>query len=138
MIRVCLPEDQPQMMALWERVAGVGVNERDDSEEGIRLFLQRNPGCSFVAEEDGCIVGTILCGHDGRRATVYHLAVDSAYRNRRIATGLVSHVMQALHALGIGKVKAIVFADNELGAAFWTSSGWTLRSDIDYYDFSVR
>jgi hypothetical protein len=61
--------------------------------------------------------------------------VDSAYRNRRIATVLVSHVMQALHALASGKSKPSFFVRQRAGGRVLDNHPWTLRSDIDYYDF---
>ena len=38
----------------------------DDNKEGIEKYLKRNPTTSFVAVDDGKIVGCIMAGHDGR------------------------------------------------------------------------
>ena len=78
MIRVMKMEDYDQVYALWSRIHGFGLRSVDDSREGIRRFLERNPTTSVVAEEDGQIVGAILCGHDGRRGCLYHVCVDEA------------------------------------------------------------
>ena len=43
-----------------------GLNNSDDSKEGIQKFLDRNPETCFVAIQDD-IDGVILLGHDGRR-----------------------------------------------------------------------
>lgn len=74
-IRLDDPADYPQVYALWCSTPGMGLNNLDDSEEGITRYLQRNPTTCFVAEEGGALIGTILSGHDGRRAFIYHLAV---------------------------------------------------------------
>ncbi len=137
MIRLLQIDDYAQIIDLWKTTPGIGLNERDDSEEGIAKFIARNQGCSFVAQEDGKVVGTILCGHDGRRAIVYHLAIAQNCRRKGIAGELVAHVLEALNTVGIEKVKAIVFADNETGHAFWSAVGWKLREDIHYFDKSV-
>ena len=36
-IRLFKMEDYPQIFSLWERTSGVGVNEVDDSYEGVEL-----------------------------------------------------------------------------------------------------
>lgn len=60
-------EDYDQVYHLWKTIHGFGIRSIDDSREGVERFLKRNPTSSVVAEEDGKIVGCILCGHDGRR-----------------------------------------------------------------------
>ena len=66
-IRVMKIEDFDRVHALWMSIKGFGIRSVDDSREGVERFLKRNPTTSVVAEEDGKIVGAILCGHDGRR-----------------------------------------------------------------------
>ena len=79
-IRVMKIEDFDQVHALWMSIKGFGIRSVDDSREGVERFLKRNPTTSVVAEEDGKIVGAILCGHDGRRGCLYHVCVDVNYR----------------------------------------------------------
>ena len=88
-------EDYEQVYALWLTISGFAIRSVDDSKEGVERFLQRNPGISVVAEEDGKIVGAILCGHDGRRGCLYHVCVDPAYRRRGIGKDMVVHCMNA-------------------------------------------
>ena len=78
-IRVMTIEDFDQVHALWMSIKGFGIRSVDDSKEGIERFLKRNPTTSVVAEEDGKIVGAILCGHDGRRGCLYHVCVDVGF-----------------------------------------------------------
>ena len=67
-LRVMKTDDYDGALSLWSRTEGMRLNDYDDSREGIGRFLSRNPGTCFVAEEEGAIVGVLLCGHDGRRA----------------------------------------------------------------------
>ena len=53
---------QIEVYALWLTISGFAIRSVDDSKEGVERFLQRNPGISVVAEEDGKIVGAILAG----------------------------------------------------------------------------
>ena len=45
----------------------MGLNSIDDTEEGFKRFLRRNPHTCFCYEEDGILLGAIMAGNDGRR-----------------------------------------------------------------------
>ena len=61
MVRVMTMEDYDQVKELWNSIKGFGIRSMDDSREGVARFLKRNPTTSVVAEEDGKVVGAILC-----------------------------------------------------------------------------
>ena len=129
-IRLMMPADHAAVYALWLRTPGMGLKDLDDGPEGFCRFLKRNPSTCFVAEENGAIVGTLMAGHDGRRGSMHHLAVDTSHRNRGIGTALVAAAMNALEQEGIHKVNLVVFARNDLGNAFWEAHGFSRRDDI--------
>ena len=131
-------EDFDQVHALWMKISGFGIRSIDDSREGVERFLKRNPKCSVVAEKDGQIIGSILCGHDGRRGCLYHVCVHPDYRKRGIGKSMVVFAMQALKKDQINKVCLIAFTQNDLGNAFWKEIGWTRREDLNYYDFTLN
>ena len=79
-IRKMLIDDYEEVYTLWLSCAGMGLNNIDDSREGIEKYLARNPKTCFVAVEQNCIIGAILAGHDSRRGYISHTAVSSAYR----------------------------------------------------------
>ena len=138
MVRVMSIDDYNQVYALWTKIHGFGLRSVDDSREGIERFLQRNPTTSVVAEEEGKIVGVILCGHDGRRGCLYHVCVDEEYRMRGIGKSMVVFAMEALKKEKINKVSLIAFTKNDIGNAFWNEIGWTKRLDLNYYDFTLN
>ena len=138
MVRVMSIDDYDQVYALWTKIHGFGLRSVDDSREGIERFLQRNPTTSVVAEEEGKIVGAILCGHDGRRGCLYHVCVDEEYRMRGIGKSMVVFAMEALKKEKIHKVSLIAFTKNDIGNAFWNEIGWTKRLDLNYYDFTLN
>ena len=131
-IRKMTPEDYSSVYGLWTRCAGMGLNDLDDSEEGIRRYLERNPATCFVAEEDGQIAGVILSGHDGRRGYIYHTAVAPAWRGQGIGGQLAEAALGALRDAGIAKVALVAFSRNEAGNAFWERMGFTARDDLIY------
>lgn len=138
MIRVMTIEDYEGVRALWMQIRGFGIRSIDDSREGVERFLKRNPTTSVVAVEDGKIVGSILCGHDGRRGCLYHVCVDEAYRMRGIGKSMVVKAMEALKEEKINKVSLIAFTQNDIGNAFWKEIGWTKREDLNYYEFTLN
>lgn len=138
MIREMKPEDFQGVHDLWMTIKGFGIRSVDDSKEGVERFLHRNPGLSVVAEEDGLIVGCILCGHDGRRGCLYHVCVREGYRMKGIGKSMVVHCMERLKKEKINKVSLIAFTQNDIGNAFWKEIGWTKREDLNYYDFTLN
>ena len=138
MIRTMTIEDYDQIWKLWMSIKGFGIRSIDDSREGVELFLKRNPTTSVVAVEDGKIVGSILCGHDGRRGCLYHVCVDEEYRMRGIGKSMVVKAMEALKDEHINKVSLIAFTKNDIGNAFWKEIGWTKREDLNYYEFTLN
>ena len=131
-IRKMTPADYAGTYALWMSCAGMGLNDVDDSEEGIRRYLERNPDTCFAAEEDGRIVGAILTGHDGRRGYIYHTAVAPDCRRRGVGKKLAEAALAALRDAGITKVALVAFSRNEAGNAFWEKLGFTARDDLVY------
>ncbi|MBQ0042739.1 MAG: GNAT family N-acetyltransferase [Lachnospiraceae bacterium] len=137
-IRTMTIDDYDGVKALWMTIRGFAIRSVDDSREGVSKFLRRNPTTSVVAEEDGRIVGAILCGHDGRRGCLYHVCVDEGYRMRGIGKQMVVFCMEALKREEVNKVSLIAFSTNDIGNAFWKCIGWTKREDLNYYDFTLN
>lgn len=132
LIRVMTEADYEALCALWNACAGMGMNDVDDSREGIARYLKRNPGTSFVAVENNTLVGCLMAGHDGRRGYIYHTAVAPACRHQGIGTALVEAALSALRKEGISKVALVAFARNREGNAFWEKQGFVLRDDLSY------
>jgi ribosomal protein S18 acetylase RimI-like enzyme len=115
--------DFSEALAVWRMLEGVEVAE-GDSEQEIREYLLRNPGLSRVALNDDTIVGAVLCGHDGRRGFIYHLAVDPAYQGKGIGRRLLQDCVSGLRNVGITRAIILVSGENAKGRSFWLRSGW--------------
>ena len=125
--------DYDQLRALWLSTPGMGLNDLDDSREGIARFIARNPITSFVATENGCdVIGAIMCGHDVRRGYIYHTCVRADRQGEGIGRALVEAALDALKAEGIHKVALVVFDRNKKGNTFWEKLGFTTREDLTY------
>ena len=137
-IRTMTIDDYDGVYNLWMTIKGFAIRSIDDSKVGVEKFLKRNPTTSVVAEVDGKIVGSILCGHDGRRGCLYHVCVHEDYRMHGIGKSMVVFCMKELQKENISKVSLIAFTANDIGNAFWKKIGWTKREDLNYYDFTLN
>lgn len=135
-IRPMQVTDYAALYELWV-ACGNGLNNLDDSEEGVAKYLRRNPNTSFVAEENGKVVGAVLAGHDGRRGFIQHMAVNAARRRRGIGSKLVTVCLDAMKQEGIHKVALVAFKRNQTGNAFWEQQGFTVREDLNYRNLAL-
>lgn len=137
MIRLMTIEDYPQLIDLWKSTPNMGLRSLDDSEEGILLFLNRNPKTNFVAVESGKLIGNILCGHDGRRGYIYHTVVLPEFRRRGIASALLDEAINALAKERITRCCLNVMETNEQGKMFWTEKGWEKKDFLGFYSKAI-
>jgi N-acetylglutamate synthase len=127
--------DYNEAIALWQATEGMGISAAD-SRDAIARYLLRNPGMSFIARQvewaggPGEVVGAVLCGHDGRRGYLHHLAVRLDFRQHGLGRQLVDRCMDSLQKEGIDKCHLFVYKTNELGRAFWERTGWTERKTL--------
>jgi ribosomal protein S18 acetylase RimI-like enzyme len=116
-------DDYDGAIALWQSVEGLEICEGDSRDE-VHEFLKRNPRMSHVAEADGKIVGVAMCGHDGRRGWIYHLAVAAECRGQKVGKRLLDDCMDGLRREGLKRAIILVAGDNPGGREFWLRNGW--------------
>ena len=126
--------DYVSSFSLWKKTEGMSIT-KSDTLEAFDLFLESNPGLSFGAFYEDKLIATVLCGTDGRRGYIYHIAVEKEYRRKNIGSKLVSLSIEALKKNGIEKCHLFVFKNNEDGNTFWEKSGWKKRDDINVFSF---
>ena len=127
--RTFTESDYAAARALWQETPGVGLSAAD-APEAIAQFLQRNPGMSHVAWDDEALVGTILCGHDGRRGLIHHLVVAESHRRQGLGQQLVQLALTELKRSGIDKCHLLVFRDNLGGLDFWRAVAAQERTEL--------
>jgi ribosomal protein S18 acetylase RimI-like enzyme len=137
-IRIMKVSDYEKAFTLWSATDGMGLRSLDDSKEGISKFLIRNPNTNFICRIDGQVVGVILCGHDGRRAYIYHAVVSKTYRGRGLGKALLDKVIEAVSNEGIHKIALVVYENNQVGNDFWSGQGFDLRDDLNYRNRSIN
>ena len=136
-IRHFSPSDYPAARKLWQATPGVGLSAADECAP-IEKFLSRNPGLSFVAYDGDELVGTILCGHDGRRGLIHHLVSAQSHRRRGLARQLLQSARDGLRGAGIEKCHLLVFQSNQDGLAFWRAVAATERRELALFSISTN
>lgn len=127
--RVMAARDLKAVVAFWKATPGVGLNE-SDTIPALQAFLRRNPGQSLVVTAGKKVVGAVLCGNDGRRGYLHHLAVAPSHRGRGLGSAMVGECLKVLKMQGIDKCNIFVFADDRKARRFWEGSGWKVRGDL--------
>lgn len=117
------------IIKFWKSIDGLNITE-DDCYDGLKIYLERNPKLNYIVINDGKIIGTIKCGHDGRRGYLHHLAVDNNYRGKGIGKKLIKLCLDELKNQGIKKCNLFVLDTNINGLDFWKHNKW---EEISYF-----
>ena len=136
-IRTMSNADYESVYTLWLNTPNMGLNNLDDSKDGILKYLARNPNTCFVSEKDGVIIGVILSGHDGRRGFIHHTAVAQSEQRNGVGTALLNAAIESLEREGINKVALVAYSKNEKGNAFWEKQGFITRPDLIYRNKAI-
>ncbi len=123
------PADYEAVSRLWRRTEGIRLGDAD-SYEAICRYLDRNPGLSCVAEDETGVVGAVLCGHDGRRAHLNHLAVSQSHRRQGVGTALASWCLDRLSSVGVTLVYLSIMEDNLVAECFWRELQWRPYAEV--------
>jgi len=119
--------DYEQVFVLWER-SGL-LMRPSDAREAVELKLGRDPDLFLVAcDAAGLVIGVVMGGWDGRRAYVYHLAVDPEHRRRGVADRLMDELEERFRAKGAVKAKLQILVGNDQSIAFFAARGYTLEA----------
>jgi ribosomal protein S18 acetylase RimI-like enzyme len=129
-IRKFSMSEYKEVTTFWASIPEVGLDDAD-SISSMELFLKRNKGLSFVSRHDGKVIGAVLCGHDGRRGYLHHLAVHPNYRGMGVGKRLVDKCLSILSKRGISRCNIFIYSDNEMGKKFWKKTGWRTYDGLE-------
>ena len=126
------PQDYDSVFSLWQ-TAGEGIHvARSDMPEEIEKKLARDPDLFLVAENESGIIGTIIGGFDGRRGMMYHLAVSSKYRQKGVASALVTELETRLKGKGCMRMYLLVYPENKTAIDFYEKRNYK-KMKVDVY-----
>ena len=126
-------EDYEKVSQLWNETFGKAVSLEFDSSSRIDTYLKRNPKMSTVALFHDDIIGTVLCGHDGRRGTIYHVSISEEHRGKGIAKRMVERSISCLKEEGIDNSVLFAHTYNTNAIKYWEKNGWIPSPDVLYH-----
>lgn len=126
-IRAIRDGDEEPVAALW-RVCGL-MRPWNDPLSDIRRARANASSEVFVAiaEETGCIAGSIMAGTDGHRGWVYYVAVTSEHRAQGLGERLVRHAEAWLRQLGTPKINLMIREENRTVRRFYEGLGYEIE-----------
>jgi ribosomal protein S18 acetylase RimI-like enzyme len=121
-IRPYTPADETAVIDLWQRCEL--TRPWNDPRKDIERKLTVQPELFVVGERQGQIVATAMAGFDGHRGWINYLAVSPEVQKQGLGRQLMSHVEQALMAMGCPKLNLQVRAGNAQALAFYQAIGY--------------
>lgn len=121
-IRPYTSADETAVIALWQRCEL--TRPWNDPRKDIERKLTVQPELFMVGERQGQIVATAMAGFDGHRGWINYLAVSPELQKQGLGRQLMTHVEQALTAMGCPKLNLQVRAGNAQALAFYQAIGY--------------
>jgi|GEM_PF-3359941 len=94
--------DIDQVLKLWSDIFGSSFLESSVTKNDLIEYLRKNPEASSVAcNGEGKVIGALLCGNDGVRGFIYHIAIYEEYRVNEIKKSMLDRSLKKLREVGI-------------------------------------
>lgn len=121
-IRPYTPADETAVITLWQRCEL--TRPWNDPHKDIERKLTVQPELFVVGERAGKIVATAMAGFDGHRGWINYLAVSPEVQKQGLGRQLLTHIEQALAAMGCPKLNLQVRAGNAQAMSFYQAMGY--------------
>lgn len=119
--------DIDQVLKLWNDIFGSSFLESSVKKEDLITYLEKNPEASSIAcTKDSNVIGALLCGTDGIRGFIYHIAIYSEYRVNEIEKRLLDRSLAKLREIGIKTGFIFTQYNNHEMDANFNSIGWVV------------
>ncbi len=127
-IRSMTMSDFPQSYSLWQKTpVELQVFEKEQNE--VKQMIHLNPDTCLVGIHKENIIGTILGLYNGRRAWIYHLAVDPTYQKKGYGTMLLQTVEDIFHKKGVNAILLWLEYSNLANLPFYLKKDYTIYHD---------
>ena len=123
-IRCFQPEDEPSVIALWQRCDL--VRPWNDPCRDIRRKLTVNPEWFLVGLVDGQIVATVMAGYEGHRGWLNYLAVAPEFQRRGLGRKIVAEAERLLRKAGCPKINLQIRTTNQAVIEFYRRLGYSV------------
>ncbi|MDD5036561.1 MAG: GNAT family acetyltransferase [Methylococcaceae bacterium] len=127
-IRTFQPEDEADVVALWERCDL--TRPWNDPHKDIARKLTEQPELFLVGIKEEELIATVMAGFDGHRGQIYYLAVAPDWRQQSLGRRLMQEVERRLIARGCPKINLQVRSSNAEVIAFYRQLGYSVDEII--------
>ena len=122
-IRGAVPADEDDVVALW-RACDLVVPHNDPHHD-FRFAAGKDGSDILVGvDEEGCVAGAVMVGHDGHRGWLYYLASDPMRRGSGIGRRMVEEGEDWLRRRGVLKLQLMVRDTNTVVVSFYERLGF--------------
>jgi hypothetical protein len=111
---------------------GGQFDEARDSEERLRILIERTQDAILVAERNGIIVGTVTIFEDGRSAWLYRFAVEKE-GGKEAVSALWQKAKEVLKKMGHTQVLVYAPAGDRGFEERYTGIGFSKGNDFTAY-----
>lgn len=127
-IQAMKESDIEQVLNLWNDIFGTTLFlESSVTKSDLITYLKKNPDASSVAcTDDGKVIGALLCGSDGVRGYIYHIAIYNEYRVNEIEKRMLDRSLLKLKEIGIKTGFIFTKRNNHEMDANFNSIGWVV------------
>lgn len=128
-IRPATPGDENTVVALW-RICGL-VAHGNDPVADFRFARGRSSSDVLVGEDDeGCLRGSVMVGHDGHRGWIYYVASAPSMRGLGVGRSMVEAAEAWLRERGVAKMQLLVRETNEAVVSFYGRLGFEVAPRV--------
>jgi ribosomal protein S18 acetylase RimI-like enzyme len=123
-IRCFRPEDEPSVVAVWQRCDL--VRPWNDPHRDICRKLKVNPEWFLVGLVDGQVLATVMAGYEGHRGWLNYLAVAPEFQRRGLARQIVAEAERLLRKAGCPKINLQIRTSNQAVIEFYRHLGYSV------------
>src|SRR3974390_1982347 len=121
-IRAFESQDEDQVVAIW-RACGLVVPWNDPTKD-IRRKLCVGPELFLVAEQGKELVGVLMGGYDGHRASINYFGVHPSRQRQGIGTALLCKLEKRLAVCDAPRIKLMVRRADGTSMQFFEAVGF--------------
>jgi GNAT superfamily N-acetyltransferase len=121
-IRVLTDPEIGEAVALWEK-CGLNRPWSDPAADARRALA--GPSSTIMATfAAGRLIGTAMCGWDGRHGWIYYLCVTDDFRRWGVGRKLMKHSEEWLSQFGAPQIQLMLRAESDVAASFCEAVGY--------------
>ncbi len=131
-VRRLTVEDYEAAIGLWMR-SGLPSIRPQGRDSKVEFAKQIDLGQIVIGlEDDRKLIGIVVASNDTRKGWINRLAIDPDYRRKGYGTQLLHAAEEALRAIGIKVIAALIEDWNDASLTLFKREGYAVHSDTYY------